>query len=211
MTLRLSTAASRAASARERGPGTAVTRLGGWVSGTAGDSRDSTRCPILRPMTRAYVALGSNLGDREAHLRGALEGLAATPGLALAAVSRLYETEPLGPPQGAYLNAVAALDAALEAPALLARLHELERAAGRRRSGQRNEPRTLDLDLLLFGDACLDGAALTVPHPRLHERAFVLVPLAELAPDLVHPRLGVRIGELAQRLGGAGVRPFGPR
>jgi len=161
-------------------------------------------------MQRAYVALGSNLGDREAHLRGALAGLDATPGLVLAAVSRLYETEPLGPPQGPYLNAVAALDAALEAPALLARLQELERAAGRRRSGARNEPRTLDLDLLLFGDACLDEPALTVPHPRLHERPFVLVPLAELAPDLVHPRLGLRIADLARRLGGAGVRPWEP-
>ena len=155
-------------------------------------------------MTRAYVALGSNLGDREASVRG------APPGIALAAVSRLYETEPVGSPQGRYLNAVAALDTALEAPALLARLHELERAAGRQRSGERNAPRTLDLDLLLFGDDCFDGPALAVPHPRLHERAFVLVPLAELAPDLVHPRLGLRIAELAQRLGDAGVRPWQP-
>ncbi len=162
-------------------------------------------------MTRAYVALGSNLGDREAHLRGALAGLAATPGVALAGVSRLYETEPLGPPQGPYLNAVAALDTELEAPALLARLQELERAAGRRRSAERFAPRTLDLDLLLFGGACLDAPDLSVPHPRLHERAFVLVPLAELAPDLVHPRLGVRIAELAQRLGRSGVRPWEPR
>ena len=91
-------------------------------------------------MTRAYVALGSNLGDREASLRGALASLAGSPGIALAAVSRLYETEPVGPPQGRYLNAVAALDTALEAPALLVRLHELERAAGRQRSGERGRP-----------------------------------------------------------------------
>ena len=162
-------------------------------------------------MTRAYVALGSNLGDREASVRGALAGLAGSPGIALAAVSRLYETEPVGPPQGRYLNAVAALDTALEAPALLARLHELEHAASRQRSAERNAPRSLDLDLLLFGDACLDTPALTVPHPRLHERGFVLVPLAELAPDLVHPRLGLRIAELAKRVGDAGVRPFEPR
>ena len=161
-------------------------------------------------MTRAYVALGSNLGDREASLRGALAGLAGTKGITLAAVSRLYETEPVGPPQGRYLNAVAALDTTLAAPALLARLHELERAAGRRRTAERNEPRSLDLDLLLFGDASLDGPGLVVPHPRLHERAFVLVPLAELAPELVHPRLGLRIAELAQRVGAAGVRPWAP-
>jgi len=159
-------------------------------------------------MTRAYVALGSNLGDREATLRAALAGLAATPGCTLVATSRLYETEPVGPPQGAYLNAVAALDTTLAAPALLTRLFELERAAGRERSGERNSPRTLDLDLLLYGDAVLDAPGLRVPHPRLHERAFVLAPLAELAPDLVHPALGVRIAELARRVGRAGVREW---
>src|SRR5262245_8554658 len=157
-------------------------------------------------MTRAYVGLGSNLGDREALLDGALAGLAATPGVTLAAVSRIYETEPVGTPQVAYLNTVAALDTTLDAHARLARLAELERAAGRRRSGERNAARTLDLDLLLFGDARLDEPALVVPHPRLHERAFVLAPLAELAPELVHPVLGVRMGELARRAGRVGVR-----
>jgi 2-amino-4-hydroxy-6-hydroxymethyldihydropteridine diphosphokinase len=161
-------------------------------------------------VTRAYVALGSNLGDREAHLRGALAGLAASPGIALAAVSRLYETEPLGPPQGPYLNAVAALDTAQDAHALLARLQQLERAAGRTRGAERLAPRTLDLDLLLYGDARIDEPALQLPHPRLHERAFVLVPLAELAPELVHPRLGLTVAELARRAGSAGVRPWPP-
>ena len=162
-------------------------------------------------MTRAYVALGSNLGDREAALRRALAGLAATPGVERVTASALYETEPVGPPQGPYLNAVAALDTTLDAVALLARLRELERAAGRTRGDSRNEPRTLDLDLLLFGAACIDAPELAVPHPRLHERAFVLVPLAELAAEVVHPRLGRRIGELARGVDAVGVRAWPAR
>lgn len=151
-------------------------------------------------MHRAYVALGSNLGDREAILRDALAALAATPGVERVRASTLHETEPIGPPQGPYLNAVAELETTLDAFALFARLGELERAAGRVRTALRNAPRRLDLDLLLFDDACIETPALVVPHPRLHERAFVLVPLAELAADLRHPRLGLRIGELLARL-----------
>jgi 2-amino-4-hydroxy-6-hydroxymethyldihydropteridine diphosphokinase len=159
---------------------------------------------------RAYVGLGSNLGDRAARLREALVGLAATPGVERVVASAVYETEPVGPPQGPYLNAVAAIDTTLDAHALLARLAELERAAGRER-GLRNAPRTLDLDLLLFADDCIDAPELVVPHPRLHERAFVLVPLAELAAETVHPRLGLRIGELLARLPDrGGVRLFAP-
>ena len=155
-------------------------------------------------MTRCYVGLGSNLGDREAFLVGARAALAATPGVSVVAASRLYETEPVGPPQDRYLNAVVALDTTLAAQALLERLLELERQAGRRRGPERNAPRTLDLDLLLFGDLCLDTPELTLPHPRLHERAFVLVPLAEIAADVVHPRLHVRVRDLAERVQGAG-------
>jgi 2-amino-4-hydroxy-6-hydroxymethyldihydropteridine diphosphokinase len=160
-------------------------------------------------MTRSYVGLGSNLGDREAFLVGARAALAATPGVSVVAASRLYETEPVGPPQDRYLNAVVALDTTLAAQALLERLLELERQAGRRRGPERNAPRTLDLDLLLFGDVCLDTPGLLLPHPRLNERAFVLVPLAEIAADLVHPRLGVRVRDLAERVQGAGgVEPW---
>jgi 2-amino-4-hydroxy-6-hydroxymethyldihydropteridine diphosphokinase len=159
---------------------------------------------ILLGVTRSYVGLGSNLGDREAFLVGARAALAATRGVSVVAASRLYETEPVGPPQGRYLNAVVALDTNLTPRALLERLLELEDAAGRQRIPQRNAPRTLDLDLLLFGDVCIDTPELSLPHPRLHERAFVLVPLAEVATDLVHPRLGVRLRDLAERAPDAG-------
>ena len=158
-------------------------------------------------MTRSYVGLGSNLGDREAFLVGARAALAATPGISVVAASHLYETEPVGPPQGRYLNAALALDTLLAPHALLALLLELEQAAGRRRGSLRNAPRTLDLDLLLHGKACIETPELSLPHPRLHERAFVLVPLAEIAADLVHPRLGVRVRELAERVPGA-VAPW---
>lgn len=152
----------------------------------------------------AFVALGSNLGDRDARLAAALAGLRATRGVSAVACSSVYETAPVGPPgQGPYLNAVARLETALEPHALLARLLALEREAGRVRSGVRDEARTLDLDLLLHGERCLDDPALTLPHPRLHERLFVLVPLAELAPGLVHPRLGRCVGELVRALSAA--------
>jgi 2-amino-4-hydroxy-6-hydroxymethyldihydropteridine diphosphokinase len=152
-------------------------------------------------VTRAYVGLGSNLGDRARRLREAIAALAATPRTRVVAQSRVYETEPVGgPPQGPHLNAAVALDTQLDAAALLARLHEIERAAGRARSGERDAPRTLDLDLLLFGDERIDTPALVVPHPRMHERAFVLTPLAEIAPDAVHPRLGERIAALEARV-----------
>jgi 2-amino-4-hydroxy-6-hydroxymethyldihydropteridine diphosphokinase len=160
---------------------------------------------------RCFVALGSNLGDREGALRGALARLAATPGVAVVAVSRLFETEPVGPPQPAYLNAAAALDTLLSARALLATLLAIEREAGRARSGLPNEPRPLDLDLLLFGGESIDEPGLVVPHPRLAERAFVLEPLAEIAGGLRHPRLEASIAELAARVRSPrAVRAFTP-
>ena len=136
-------------------------------------------------MTLAYVGLGANLGDREATVRRALELLGA------ARVSTLIETEPWGfADQPRFLNAVAELETAESPRVLLDRLLEIERELGRTREGPRYGPRTIDLDLLLYGDLELDEPGLTVPHPRLHERLFVLEPLAELAPELVVPGRG---------------------
>jgi 2-amino-4-hydroxy-6-hydroxymethyldihydropteridine diphosphokinase len=141
---------------------------------------------------RAYIGLGSNLGDREATIRAAVEALGAEPGIAVAAVSVLIETEPVGVvDQPLFLNGVAALDSELAARDLLAVLLDVEQRFGRRRDTSVPQgPRTLDLDLLLYGDAEIDEPGLCVPHPRLHERAFVLGPLAELDPDLEVPGKG---------------------
>jgi 2-amino-4-hydroxy-6-hydroxymethyldihydropteridine diphosphokinase len=147
----------------------------------------------------AFVGMGSNLGERLTILRAAVRGLRATPGVTGLRVSPLYETDPVGPPQGPYLNAVAALETSLEPDELLRRLQDLERAAGRQRTSERNAPRTLDLDLLLHGELRVALPGLTVPHPRLHERAFVLEPLAALCPERIHPVLGTTIAVLAER------------
>jgi 2-amino-4-hydroxy-6-hydroxymethyldihydropteridine diphosphokinase len=142
-------------------------------------------------MIRAYVGLGSNLGDREHMIWGAVHMLAFNPDVAVAAVSELRETDPVGyldqPP---FLNAAAALDTELSPRALLDLLLTVERELGRSRDGPRFGPRTIDLDLLLYGDETVDEPGLTVPHPRLHERVFVVEPLAELDPDLVVPGRG---------------------
>lgn len=159
---------------------------------------------------RAYVALGSNLGDRAANLRRALAALRASTGIGQVEPSPVYETEPVGPPQGRYLNAVARVTTTLSARALLTRLLAIEQSAGRERGPERNAPRTLDLDLLLFGDRVIDEPGLRVPHPRLSERAFVLVPLADLAPELVHPERAETVARLLARVADReGVRPFG--
>jgi 2-amino-4-hydroxy-6-hydroxymethyldihydropteridine diphosphokinase len=156
----------------------------------------------LEPAT-AYIALGSNLGDRQALLAFAVEALSATPRIEVVAVSRIYETAPVGPaPQGPYLNAVLRVETRLEPRALLEHMLDVERRAGRERPAAeplRWGPRTLDLDLLLYADRCLDEPGLCIPHPRLHERAFVLEPLCELAAALVHPRLGEPLSAWAER------------
>jgi 2-amino-4-hydroxy-6-hydroxymethyldihydropteridine diphosphokinase len=136
-------------------------------------------------VSRAYLALGSNLGDRVAHLQSAVDGLHRAAAVTVVAVSRVYETDPVGgPDQDAYLNAVVAIDTALAPEALLALAQALERAAHRVRS-ERWGPRTLDVDLLLYDDEHVDTTDLTVPHPRMWERGFVLAPLRDVAPTLV--------------------------
>jgi 2-amino-4-hydroxy-6-hydroxymethyldihydropteridine diphosphokinase len=136
-------------------------------------------------MTRAYLALGSNLGDRLAHLQTAVDGLARATGVRVDVVSRVYETAPVGgPPQDAYLNAVVGVDTDLDPYALLALAQQLERNALRER-GERFGPRTLDVDVLLYDDLVLDDPQLVLPHPRMWERGFVLAPLRDVAPELV--------------------------
>lgn len=151
----------------------------------------------------AYIGLGSNLGDREASLRFALQSMAELSQVWVEAVSRVYETDAVGPGvQGPYLNAAARLRCECSPQSLLDGLLAIELKAGRDRSGdvERWGPRTLDLDLLFYGEDCIEQAGLSIPHPRLHERAFVLEPLCDLAPDYVHPREGVSLIELARRL-----------
>jgi 2-amino-4-hydroxy-6-hydroxymethyldihydropteridine diphosphokinase len=138
----------------------------------------------MREPVAAFVGLGANLGDPRAALAQALQGLAALPGTRLVRSSRVYRSAPVDAAGPDYFNAVAELETTLDAPQLLRRLQALEHAAGRERP-YRNAPRTLDLDLLLYGSARIASAALTVPHPRMRERAFVLLPLAELAPQRV--------------------------
>jgi len=136
-------------------------------------------------MALAYLGLGSNLGDRVEHLQGAVDALSTEAGVRVVAVSPLYETEPVGgPAQDDYLNAVVALETDRSPRQLLAIAQRLEAAAGRVRR-ERWGPRTLDVDVLLVDDHRIEEPDLTIPHPRLHERAFVLAPLHDLAPELV--------------------------
>jgi 2-amino-4-hydroxy-6-hydroxymethyldihydropteridine diphosphokinase len=145
---------------------------------------------------RAYVGVGSNLGDRWGNLARAARELAEEPRIAVLRASRVYDAAPLGPPQPRYLNAALELEVDLTPLALLATLHRLERSAGRVRSRVRWSARTLDLDLLLFGDEVIRRPRLVVPHPGLAVRRFVLAPLAELCPERVVPGTGRTVAEL---------------
>jgi 2-amino-4-hydroxy-6-hydroxymethyldihydropteridine diphosphokinase len=142
-------------------------------------------------VTRAYVGLGANLGERERTLRAAVDALGEEDGVEAVAVSTLRETEPVGVgQQPRYLNGAVALETTLSARELLDRLLAVEQRFGRVRVAGEHGPRTLDLDLLLYGDAEIDEPGLAVPHPRLHERRFALEPLAELDPGLSVPGHG---------------------
>ena len=140
---------------------------------------------------RAYIAIGSNLGDRRAYLEAGIKEVAALPNTRLAAVSQAYETRPLGPvAQSDFLNAVFAIETSLPPEPLLAALLAAEKKHQRQRRIHWG-PRTLDLDLLLYGERVVERADLTLPHPRMNERGFVLIPLCEIAPDLHHPITGL--------------------
>ncbi len=153
---------------------------------------------------RAAIALGSNLGDSCAIVETALKILAATPGIILERQSHLYCTAPVGPPQPDYVNACAVVATTLEPHTLLTTLLTIEQQFGRVRL-ERWGPRLLDLDLLLYDDQILDTPSLQLPHPRMHERAFVLVPLAEIAPQWIHPVIREAIGHLVQQVDVTGV------
>jgi len=159
-------------------------------------------------MPLAYIALGSNLGDRNATLAAAVRRLRAEPGLRVLTTSAFHETAPVNcpPDSGAFLNAVAAIETERSPEDILQLLLSIERQFGRVRS-EPNSPRTLDLDLILYADRVINSPDLTLPHPRMHERGFVLVPLAEIAADAVHPVLKKTVRELAQELPRAEIRP----
>ncbi len=160
--------------------------------------------------TTAYLGLGSNLGDRLANLQAAVDQLAAQPGLRVARSSRVYETDPIGgPPQPDYLNAVVEVETDLSAPELLAVCLHVEASLGRVRA-ERWGPRVIDIDVLTYDEIRVDEPELTVPHPRMQERAFVLLPLFELEPDPALPG-GARLSNLRLAPGAVlGVRPFAP-
>jgi 2-amino-4-hydroxy-6-hydroxymethyldihydropteridine diphosphokinase len=157
---------------------------------------------------RAYVAVGSNLGDRWARLVLASRALRAAPRVAVLRASRVWDAAPIGPPQPRYLNAVLELETTRPPLSLLGILRETERIAGRTRD-LRWGPRTLDLDLILFGDLVVATPELTIPHPEMSRRRFVLAPLAELRPDLPVPGTDSTVARLLARAPELDVAPVG--
>jgi 2-amino-4-hydroxy-6-hydroxymethyldihydropteridine diphosphokinase len=149
----------------------------------------------------AHIGVGSNLGDRRANCLNAIAALDRCPGIRVTAVSRLYLTEPVDfADQAWFVNAAVRVETVLEPLALLGVLRGLERQAGRRDGGRRYGPRILDLDILLFDQKIVAVPDLEIPHPRLHQRRFVLRPLCDIDPDVIHPVLGIRLARLLEAL-----------
>jgi 2-amino-4-hydroxy-6-hydroxymethyldihydropteridine diphosphokinase len=163
----------------------------------------------MRPIRRAVLSLGANLGERQTSLQGAVNALADTPDVWVTGVSPVYETEPVDCPPGSedFLNAVVLIDTTLAASRLLDRAHAIEDAFGRERGDgiEVNAPRTLDVDVIVVGDRRSDEDALRLPHPRAHERAFVLQPWLDLEPDAVLPDHGP-VAELLERTDRSGLK-----
>jgi 2-amino-4-hydroxy-6-hydroxymethyldihydropteridine diphosphokinase len=145
---------------------------------------------------RAFIGIGSNLGDRAANYREAIQRIASIPETRVVRQSSIYETEPMGDLKGAFLNGVIEVETELPAEVLMRRMLALERIKGRKQTRGKYRPRIIDLDLLFFNKETIDTRVLKVPHPRLHERRFVLAPMSELAPALIHPKLNASISEM---------------
>ena len=160
----------------------------------------------MHPIRRSVLALGSNLGERLASLQGAVDSLADTPELWVTAVSPVYETTPLDAPEGSanFLNAVVLIDTTLSARTLLERALAIEDAFGRERTEERNAPRTLDVDLIVVADRRSNDENLMLPHPKAHERAFVLAPWNDVEPDAEIPDFGL-VAELLAKAGSQGI------
>ncbi len=156
---------------------------------------------------RAFIGIGTNLGDRAANYREAIVRIASLPDTRVVRQSSIYETEPVGEVKGAFLNGVIEVETGLMADALMRRMLAIERTMGRKRATGRKphrngayRPRVIDLDLLFFNKETVNTRALQLPHPRLHERRFVLAPMAELAPAMIHPKLNASISDLLSNL-----------
>jgi 2-amino-4-hydroxy-6-hydroxymethyldihydropteridine diphosphokinase len=146
---------------------------------------------------RVHIGIGSNLGDRRANTREAIERVSKLPGTRVVRASSLYESEPLGDAKTWFVNSVIELETELTAEALLKKLQAIEETMGRKRvKGKRWGARIIDLDILFFDHDVVDKRTLKIPHPELHKRRFVLLPLAELAPQVIHPQLGQSISTL---------------
>jgi 2-amino-4-hydroxy-6-hydroxymethyldihydropteridine diphosphokinase len=165
-------------------------------------------------MKTAYIGIGSNLGDPEKNFFEAVDRIGRIPSCKVTRVSRMYRTEPVGVNgQEWYLNCVAEISSGISAKRLMERLLAIEKDMGRVREGGRWQARIIDLDILMFGMELIHEDNLTVPHPLMHRRRFVIVPMVDLAPDLIHPSLGKSMSELLQEIPGDGqeVKPLGER